>query len=336
MITRAKLNFSDIFYCWVDAAQWLSLVMFAIITSNSKIYWNIDMNLIRAFDFTEWNPKIDAATSQQAIAALEGGFVICLPHLPFVLSDDENRFLSETWSDQKSKNISLRPQGGLKGAAGSAEDLTALRAMIQRYADQSLQLVSALFPDYVPNLVTANTSFRPFEVEGRVSSYRKDDKRLHVDAFPSNPTQGTRLLRVFNNVNPHGKPRVWRVGEPFEAMVAKYLPQAKSMLPGQAWLMQKLGITKRERTPYDQLMLQLHDLVKADMHYQQNAPQQSVDFMPGTTWIVYSDQVLHAAMGGQYMMEQTFHLPPKALYQPETSPIKVLEAITGKSLGLSS
>ena len=293
------------------------------------------MNLIREFDFTDWNPKIDQATSQQAIAALEGGFVICLPHLPFELSENEKRFLSETWSDQKSKNISLRPQGGLKGAVGSDSDLIALRAMIQRYADQATQLVGALFPDYAPNLVTANTSLRPFEVEGRVSSYRKDDKRLHTDAFPSNPTQGTRLLRVFNNVNPYGKPRVWRVGEPFQQMVAKYLPQAKTMFPGQAWLMHKLGITKRERTPYDQLMLQLHDLVKADMDYQRNAPQQSVDLMPGTTWIVYSDQVLHAAMSGQYMMEQTFHLPPDALYQPETSPIKVLEAIKGQSLGLA-
>lgn len=292
------------------------------------------MNLIREFDFDQWNPKIDAVSSQQAIAALEGGFVICLPHLPFALGEDEKRFLSENWSDQKSKNISLRPQGGLKGAAGSAADLKALRAMIQRYSDQATQLVSNLFPDYVPNLVKANTSLRPFEVEGRVSSYRKDDKRLHTDAFPSNPTQGTRLLRVFNNVNPNGRPRVWRVGEPFDAMVKKYLPQAKNMFPGQASLMHKLGITKRKRTPYDQLMLQLHDLVKADMDYQRNVPQQSVNFMPGTTWIVYSDQVLHAAMSGQYMMEQTFHLPPEALYHPETSPIKVLEAIKGKALGL--
>ncbi len=294
------------------------------------------MNLIREFDFTEWNPKISAATSQQAIAALEGGFVICLPHLPFVLTEDEKRFLSETWSDKKSKNISLRPQGGLKGAVGSEADLKDLRAMIQRYSDQATQLVSSLFPDYVSNLVAANTSLRPFEVEWRVSSYRKDDKRLHTDAFPSNPTQGTRLLRVFNNVNLYGKPRVWRVGEPFDAMVAKYLPRAKNMFPGQAWLMQKLGITKRQRTPYDQLMLQLHDLVKADINYQRNSPQQSVDFMPGTTWIVYSDQVLHAAMSGQYMMEQTFHLPPEALYQPETSPIKILESIKGRSLGLAS
>ena len=63
------------------------------------------MNLIKEFDFTDWNPKITKAKSQQAIAALESGHVICLPHLPFVLSEDEKCFLSESWSDQKSKNI---------------------------------------------------------------------------------------------------------------------------------------------------------------------------------------------------------------------------------------
>jgi hypothetical protein len=322
-----------------DKTQWRCRGLFAIMAENYGGTTNsgtndggAQMNLIKEFDFTAWNPKITKAKSKQAIDALEGGFVICLPNLSFVMSENEKRFLSQQWSDQKSKNISLRPQGGLRGAQGSDTDLVALRAMIQRYADQSLQLVSALFPDYVPHLTTANTSFRPFEVDGRVSSYRKDDKRLHTDAFPSNPTQGTRLLRVFNNVNPHGRPRVWRVGEPFEDMANKFLPKAKSMLPGQAWLMHKLGITKRERTPYDQLMLQLHDLVKADMDYQRNAPQQTVHLMPGTTWIVFSDQVLHAVMSGQHMMEQTFHLPANALYRPETAPLKVLERMTGQTL----
>lgn len=257
-----------------------------------------------------------------------------MPQLAFEFTEHEQRFLAETWADHKSKNISLRPNGGLKGAVGSETDLQDLRGMIQRYASQATQLVSALFPHYVAKLTTANTSFRPLEVQNRVSSYRKDDTRLHTDAFPSNPTQGTRLLRVFNNVNPLGRPRVWRVGEPFKEMANKFLPKTKPMLPAQAWLMQKLGITKQLRTPYDQLMLQLHDLVKADTDYQQHAPQQNVNFMPGTTWIVYSDQVFHAAMSGQYMMEQTFYLPADALYQPQTSPIKVLEAMKGHRLGL--
>ena len=79
-------------------------------------------------------------------------------------------------------------------------------------------------------------------------------------------------------------------------------------------------------------MLQLHDQVKADMDYQKNSPQQSVNFMPGTTWIVYSDQVLHAAMSGQYMFEQTFHLPVSGLKNPETAPLSVLEKMLKRSL----
>ncbi|MES1987931.1 MAG: Kdo hydroxylase family protein [Pseudomonadota bacterium] len=180
------------------------------------------MNIIKTFDFNQWNTTVDSSVSHEVIDALEHGHVIALPQLEFKLLPEEQKFLSTDWADKKSKNISLRPRAGvssgLKGAIGSEADLAAIQAMIQRYADQSLQLISAILPSYVPNLTVANTSFRPLEVETRASSYRKDDTRLHSDAFPSNPTQGTRLLRVFNNVNPNGKPRVWRVGEPFDKM----------------------------------------------------------------------------------------------------------------------
>ena len=290
------------------------------------------MDLLREFAINQWNPSLDLSINQQLLEALEGGAVIVLPQLAFNLLPEEQRFLSENWSDKNSKNISLRPNGGLRGAIGTADDLAAMRAMIQRYANQSEQLISKLFPSYTPNLTVANTSFRPFEVEARVSSYRKDDTRLHADAFPSNPTQGTRLLRVFNNANPSGQARVWRVGEPFGQMAAKFLPKTKALMPMQAWLMKQLHITKRTRTEYDHRMLQLHDLVKGDIDYQKNAPQQWVNFMPGTTWIVYSDQVLHAAMSGQYMMEQTFSLPVSGLKRPETAPLKVLEAMLGRAL----
>ena len=290
------------------------------------------MNSLKEFDFNCWDPIINSSLSDQVIAALEGGQVVVLPHLAFNLLPEEERFLSSNWSDKKAKNISLRPNAGLRGATGSELDMLALRGMIERFADQSQQLISKILPSYVPNLTVANTSFRPFEVEARMSSYRKDDTRLHPDAFPSNPTQGMRLLRVFNNVNPNGKPRVWRVGEPFTQMANQFLPKTKALLPLQAWLMKTLHITKRTRTEYDHRMLQLHDLVKADMDYQKNSPQQSVNFMPGTTWIVYSDQVLHAAMSGQYMFEQTFHLPVSGLKNPETAPLRVLEKMLKRSL----
>ena len=79
-------------------------------------------------------------------------------------------------------------------------------------------------------------------------------------------------------------------------------------------------------------MLHLHDGMKADLDYQRNSPQQEVHFEPGTTWICFSDQVLHAAMSGQYMFEQTIHLPIGAQYHPELSPLSTLEKITNRML----
>jgi len=57
-------------------------------------------------------------------------------------------------------------------------------------------------------------SFRPLEEQGRDLSLHKRNDLLHVDAFPSRPTHGGRILRVFANINP-SVGRVWNVGEPF-------------------------------------------------------------------------------------------------------------------------
>jgi len=250
-----------------------------------------------------------------------------------VLSDNERKFLDERWADGKAKNISLRwPAAELRGATGDAADLAALKSMIERYAEHSEAFALRLFPHYRGKLQRGNTSFRPANVAGRETSWRKDDTRLHIDAFPSNPMQGTRLLRVFSNVNPDGKPREWRVGEPFAAHARRYLASVTRPLPGSSWLMRSLGITKRRRTEYDHVMLQLHDHAKADMQFQRTAPQARVDFAPGTTWVVYSDQVLHAAMGGQHMMEQTFYLDVEDLQRPDTSPLRQLERLLNRPL----
>lgn len=280
-----------------------------------------------------WNPVLAAAESQALAAELESGKVLFFPSLPFELEHDERRFLDARWSDGQAKNISYTPATrGLKGAAGSADELAALAAMIARYHAQALQLVQALLPGYARALRIAPTSFRPFPVEGRVSSWRKDDSRLHVDAFPSRPNHGERILRVFTNVNPDGIDRVWRVGEPFTALAARYLPSLPKPLPGSAALLRGLRITKSRRTAYDHYMLQLHDRMKADAAYQQDAPQERMPFPPGATWICFSDQTSHAAMSGQFLFEQTLHLPVAALYDPERAPLRVLERLAGRAL----
>src|SRR5467141_4126252 len=272
-------------------------------------------SLLEELKLDTWNPPLTAAAQAAATDALEAGRILYLPRLEFALLPHEQRFLSAEWSDGETKNINLR--GGerrLRGARGGGDDLARMQAMMERFSGHCATLIGALLPHYVPHLTLASTSFRPCEVAGRKSSYRKDDARLHTDAFPSSPTGGARVLRVFAD------------------MAARFLPRARRAWPGEAQLLRALRVTKRSRSEYDHLMLQLHDRVKADTGYQQQAPQQRIDFPVGSTWIVFSDQVLHAAMRGQFVMEETLMLPVSGMRAAETSPLRVLERITGHRL----
>jgi hypothetical protein len=140
------------------------------------------------------------------------------------------------------------------------------------------------------------------------------------------------MLFPLNNVNLDGVPRVWRVGEPFEAMASRFLPAIKPPIPGSAWLMKSLYITKSRRSHYDHLMLQLHDHMKADEDYQRKVSQVTIPFAAGSTWICFSDQASHAAMSGQYLFEQTLHLPAEAQYEPARSPLAILQRLMGQAL----
>ena len=280
-------------------------------------------------DRQQWQgPEADPAW----IKALESGGVLFFPNLPFVLSAGEKALLTPAVRDPKARNISLGVDTQLKGAQGDAATLAALTGMVARFRAQAQSLVHGLFPHYVPQLRLAPTSYRPMSVETRAQSWRADDKRIHVDAFPSRPTYGERILRVFTNVNPTGQPRVWRVGEPFTDVAKKFVPRAKPYSAWQAKALELLHVTKSYRSEYDHLMLQLHDGMKGDMDYQQNAPQETVPFAAGSTWVCFSDQAVHAVMAGQYMLEQTLFLPPGSEYNPEASPLSILTRMKGHPL----
>ena len=288
------------------------------------------MTEILTLDLEGFRPALTPEIQDQAVRAIEGGGVVVLPNARFVLNERERRFLSVEWSDGRAKNVSL-DGATLKGARGDAGDLAELGAMVARFAESAASLVTTLFPRYAPYVKRARTSFRPQPAVGRDVSWRKDDSRLHIDAFPSRPNRGERILRVFTNVNPR-EPRVWRVGEGFEAMARTLLPRIRPAVPGSATLLAALHVTKGKRSDYDHLMLSLHDRAKEDMTYQRECEQQVVAFAPGTTWLCFSDQVMHAAVSGQYMMEQTIHLPVSALYDPQRAPLAILERLTGRKL----
>jgi 3-deoxy-D-manno-oct-2-ulosonic acid (Kdo) hydroxylase len=289
------------------------------------------VEVLQTLEIEHWQPAIEPGLSERLALSLEQGKVLYLPRLHFALLHDEQAFFSPQWLSGKRKNISLEGSE-VRGATGSAQLLGQLGAMIGRYCEHSSTLINGLFPGYTAQVRRARTSFRPSPVEGPAPSWKKDDSRLHVDAFPSRPNYGERILRVFTNVNPAGMPRIWRVGESFEVAAQRFLPKIARPLPGSAQLLHMLGITKSRRSEYDHIMLQLHDRMKADLDFQANSPQQEVHFSFGSTWVCFSDQVLHAAMSGQFMFEQTFHLPVAGQYYPQTSPLRVLERLRGRAL----
>jgi hypothetical protein len=290
------------------------------------------MEILEPLAIASWQGPFSPAIVAQSADALETGKVLYAPQLHFELSDAERRFLSPDCLDKESKNISFRPgSGALKGTRFQGAERDELLAMLRRYFDRARDLLKALCPAYSASLRPGFTSFRPAEIAGRSTSWRHDDTRLHVDAFPSRPLQGLRILRVFTNVNPE-LPRVWRVGESFEQAAARFFPVIKPPQPAAASLLHWLRVTKGRRTAYDHFMLGIHDHMKADDSYQSQVPQVRLDIPPGATWACYTDSVSHAAMSGQFAFEQTFYLPVSAMKDPERSPLRVLERLAGQAL----
>lgn len=226
----------------------------------------------------DWH--VDKADSVNAIEALESGKVLHFPNLAFSLSEEERDLLSPSLVDPKRKNISFNINKNQLNGAANPEHEEAVQAILQRYYDLVSQLVGAFLPAYGAGLKEPVNSLRVHDIsqwQGKVS-WRKDDKRLHVDAFPSRPMQGNRILRIFNNINPYGQPRSWRVGEPFADLAARKLSELKRYSPLAALLQEKLKITKSLRTHYDYIMLAMHDAMKAGEAYQKKGRQWAVDF----------------------------------------------------------
>lgn len=290
------------------------------------------MEPIFSLPLSQWAQLPSPAERQDAIHALESGQVLFFPQLSFTLWEAEKELLSPALSNGRAKNISLDPSGKLKHTAGTAAQRQLLQGVMERFARSSVTFVSNLFPRYASKLERARTSYRPSEIAGRKYSPIKDDTRLHVDAFPTRPMHGRRILRLFTNINPYGKPRIWRVGEPFTDMASKILPRVREPIALKPYLLAAIGATRGVRSAYDNLMLGLHDMAKLDDNYQHDTAHTEIAFPAGSTWLCFTDQVMHAALAGQFVLEQTFHLDIDVMDESSKAPIKVLERMTGRLL----
>lgn len=288
------------------------------------------MSRLATISIQNWAAAASSVAS--ATSLLEDGRVVFLPGLAFIVEPSEHGIFSPAILSS-SKNTSYDPHADRVGGTSlTGPPLEQLRAVLRRFSEAATSLVHQLLPEYRGHLARRRASFRPAEIAGRQTSWRKDDTRLHLDAFPASPTGGARILRVFSNVNPDGRPRTWRVGEDAAQVVDRFASQLSLPWPGVGVLLATMRVTKSVRTPYDALMLQLHDRMKQDDEFQERSSQERVGLPAGSTWMTFTDQVSHAAMSGQYQFEQTFLLPVSAMLNDTGSPLRLLERAKGRRL----
>jgi hypothetical protein len=279
-------------------------------------------------------------------AVLERGDILFFPDGGFEIPASVRTALMGAAQDARSfhKNIAYKPNkdqvSGLVDRAGSE----IVRGAMREYSRCALDFMKRILPDYARAWKVDYASFRSIEERGRELPLTKRNDLLHVDAFPTRPVFGDLILRCFTNVSP-GQSREWMTSDPFatlapkeaaKAGLARYAKTAGSALHkvrrGLAGRLAQAGLPVVDRSPYDAFMLHFHDWLKGNREYQENCPKYWFSLPPGSTWLVFTDMVPHAVLGGRLAFEQTVIVPRNSLENPMSAPSAILEKIAGRVL----
>ena len=274
---------------------------------------------------------------------LERGGVLFFAKTPFGLPAADRELLLRQRQAEAGyhKNIAYRPAADrVTGVArGQTEDAEQLRRILRDYSRRVVAFTSELLPRYASQWRMDYASFRPQEEAGRRLSTHSRNDLLHVDSFPTRPTRGDRIFRVFTNVNPTAA-RVWRTGETFEELAERFaecsglLERATraGLLAAVRRAARATGLPVRARPPYDEFMLRFHHYMKENAAYQESARDERMEFPPGSAWMVFTDMVAHSVLSGQFALEQTFVIARDSLWLSEKAPIAILERIAGRAM----
>jgi hypothetical protein len=278
---------------------------------------------------------------------LEKGNVLYFPTTPFSLLAEDQQFLRglNFSGGAVHKNIAYRPLSDrVTGIEASDDQRDRLLQIMRNYSRAVVEFTSELLPDYAAAWKLDYASFRPLEEEGRDLPLNKRNDLLHTDAFPSRPTNGDLILRVFTNIH-LSKTRNWITTDPFPILAEKYaraagldaMAASTRSLPGRLRnrslrFLRGIGAPVAPRSGYDRFMLHFHEFLKRNGEFQETCPKYRFNFSPGSTWLTFTDVLPHSVHSGQHALEQTFIIARRSLAHPEDSPIGVLERLCGNSL----
>ncbi len=159
---------------------------------------------------------------------LETGNIVFFPASPFSLPAESQDFLRTLSFSSRAihKNIAYRPADDrVTGIETDAAQLERLRAILREYSRDAIQFTRELLPQYAKTWKLDYASFRPLEEQGRDLPLNKRNDLIHTDAFPSRPTNGDLILRVFTNIH-SSKTRNWIVTDPFAVTAERYAQDA--------------------------------------------------------------------------------------------------------------
>jgi 3-deoxy-D-manno-oct-2-ulosonic acid (Kdo) hydroxylase len=278
---------------------------------------------------------------------LEAGNIVFFPSTPFPLAEDAKDFLRNLSfaGGAVHKNIAYRTASGkITGIENDPALRDRLLAIFRAYSKNVIEFVSELLPTYSQLWKLDYASFRPIEEEGRDLPLNKRNDLIHTDAFPSRPTNGGLILRVFTNISP-AKTRVWITSEPFRTIAGLYARDAGldaiaerassptgRLLNRSAGALRSLGLPVVPRSAYDRFMLRFHDYLKHNADFQANCTKHRFEFPPGSTWLVFTDLVPHSVQSGQHALEQTFIIDRRSLANPANAPAAILEQLCARNL----
>lgn len=272
--------------------------------------------------------------------SLERGEVVYYPVCPFVLpqGEDYELLLAQRLGKRAHKNISYDPNTGkLAGFAWrSSSQMERLRIVFALFSQEATNWLARTLPAYERAWRLDQVSYRPEEEATRRLRQKARNDLLHVDAFPSRPTNGHRILRLFTNINPT-EPRVWVTSDPFAELFARYGREAGlPSSPTSEWA-QRLGQHvfrifhpgRPARSAYDSFMLRFHDFLKANDEFQERGRKRFWSFPPSSAWLAFTDTCSHAVLRGRFALEHSYFVAPEALVLPEESPSAILARACG-------
>lgn len=282
----------------------------------------------------------DSTRARELCSHLEAGDILFFPITPFTFPDDDITFLlgRKQTGAAFHKNIAYRPvTDRLTGLDESrSADKARLRAILRAYSQRAAKFLDDFFSPYAGKWKLDFASFRPLEERGRPARLRARNDLPHVDAFPTRPTNGDRILRLFTNINP-AQSRIWITSQTFDVLAPRFAKavgfrgplSANALMRAFRGLLGTAGLTSVSRSPYDDFMHRCHNAMKENAEFQRSCPKQRWEFPPRSTWMVFTDFVSHAVLEGQYALEQTFIISRNAMVKPELSPVSILEDLAG-------